>query len=185
MSFLREKALSKSRLFRSHHWQSVMLDWPYPVYQKKMSKGIGVLQKTKRVLGKDASLTLYNCLIYRRAVRLITPSPFRAHSERLFVPLKILSVFDVYFFRLSIILFRYEDSLLVDCANSILIRNCDIYEYCTHQAGWLHVLISTKWAIQRTERLRCVKILNHICSIDNLNCSIACFQYNLMSLFMS
>ena len=95
-----------------------------------MSKGIGILHKTQKILGKDSLLTLYNCFIYlyiiycievwgaaslknlmsvprlqKRAVRLITSPSFRTHSEPLFLSLQVLSVLDVYFFRLSIILF--------------------------------------------------------------------------------
>ena len=69
-------------------------------------------------------------------VRLITSS-FLAYSEPLFLSLQILSVFDVYFFRSSIILFRYKH--LPDCANSMFTKNCEIHGYCTQQAAWLQI----------------------------------------------
>ena len=33
--------------------------------KKKMSKGIGILHKAKKTLGKESLLTLYNCFIYQ------------------------------------------------------------------------------------------------------------------------
>ena len=172
--------------------------------KKKMSKGIGILHKAKKILRKESLLTLYNCFIYpyiiycievwgaaslknlmsvlrlqKRAVRLITSSSFRAHSEPLFLSLQVLSVFDVYFFRLSIIVFRYENNLLPDCANSMFTKNYEIHGYCTRQSAWLHVPKSGKSAIQRTVRFRCVKISNYICNIIDFNCSITCFKHNL------
>ena len=169
-----------------------------------MTKGIGILHKAKKILRKESLLTFYNCFIYpyiiycievwgaaslnnlmsvlrlrERAVRLITSSSFRAHSEPLFLSLQVLSVFDVYFFRLSIIVFRYENNLLPDCANPMFTKNYEIHGYCTRQSAWLHVPKSGKSAIQRTVRFICVKISNYICNIIDFNCSITCFKHNL------
>ena len=173
--------------------------------KKKMSKGIGILHKAKKILRKESLLTLYNCFLYPyiiycikvwgaaslknlvsvlrlqkiNAARLITSSSFRAHSEPLFLSLQVLSVFDVYFFRLSIIVFRYENNLLPDCANSMFTKHYEIHGYCTRQSTWLHVPKSGKSAIQRTVRFRCVKISNYICNIIDFNCSITGFKRNL------
>ena len=139
-----------------------MLVWSYP--KKKMSKWIGILHKAKKILGKDSLQTLYNCFIYpyiiycikvlaaaslknlmtvlrlqKRPVRLIALSSFRAHSEPLFLSLQVLSVFDVYSFRLSIILFRYENDPLPYCANSMFTK-IYIHGYCTQQVAWLPFL---------------------------------------------
>ena len=177
-----------------------MLVWSYP--KKKMSKWIGILHKAKKILGKDSLQTLYNCFIYpyiiycikvlaaaslknlmtvlrlqKRPVRLIALSSFRAHSEPLFLSLQVLSVFDVYSFRLSIILFRYENDPLPYCANSMFTK-IYIHGYCTQQVAWLQVPKSGKSAIQRT--VICVKISNYICSIIPLFCTLKhhfCFTY--------
>ena len=76
-------------------------------------------------------------LLQKCVVRLITSSSFIAYSEPLLLSLQVLSVVDVYFFRLSIILFRYEKNQLPDCANSMFTKNCEIHGYCTRQAAWL------------------------------------------------
>ena len=169
-----------------------------------MKQGIGILHKAKKILRKESLLTLYSYFIYpyiiycievwgaaslknlmsvlrlqKRAVRFITSSSFRAHLKPLFLSLQILSVFDVYFVRLSIIVFRYENNLLPDCANSMFTKNYEIHGYCTRQSAWLHVPKSGKSAIQRTVRFRCVKISNYICNIIAFNCSITCFKHNL------
>ena len=110
---------------------------------------------------------------------MITSSSFRAHSEPLFLSLQVSSVFDVYCFRLSIIVFRYENNLLPDCANSMFTKNFEMHWYCTRQSAWLHAPKGGKSAIQRTVRFRCVKISNYIWNIIDSNCSIPCFKYDL------
>ena len=86
--------------------------------KKKLSKGIGILHKAKKILRKESLLTLYNCFIYpyiiycievwgaaslknlmsvlrlqKRAVRLITSSSFRTF---IFVIASIISVWCVF-----------------------------------------------------------------------------------------
>ena len=105
--------------------------------KNKLSKGIGIICKAKRVLSSDTLLTLYNCFIYpyvvycievwgavsmkylmsvlrlqKRVVRIILSVPVRTESFKMFNYLKILSVFDVYIFRLSMFAFKYENDLL-------------------------------------------------------------------------
>ena len=88
--------------------------------RKKISKGIGILYKAKRLLTQDTLITLYFSFIYpyivycievwgstcknnllsllklqKCAIRLITSSPRRTESAPLFESLKILFVFQV------------------------------------------------------------------------------------------
>ena len=110
--------------------QRVKMSWSCHIQhtRKKISKGIGILYKAKRLLTQETLITLYNSFIYpyivycievwgstcknnllsllklqKCAIRLITSSPRGTESAPLFESLNILSVFQVYLLKLSIL----------------------------------------------------------------------------------
>ena len=46
----------------------------------------------------------------------------------------MLSIFDVYVFRLSTFAFKYENDLLAECVTGFFIKNSEIHSYETRQA---------------------------------------------------
>ena len=52
----------------------------------------------------------------------------------MFNHLKILSVFDIYVFMLSMFAFQYENDLLAECVTGCFIKNSEIHSYETRQA---------------------------------------------------
>ena len=118
------------------------------LYNKKtLSKGIGIISKDKRVLSSNTLLKLCNCVIYpyivycvevwgaastkylmsklrlqKRVVWVILSAPVRTESIKMFNNLKILSVFDVYVFRLSMFAFKYENDLLAEWVAGFLTK---------------------------------------------------------------
>ena len=177
--------------------------------KNKLSKGIGIICKAKRVLSSDTLLTLYNCFIYpyvvycivvwgavsmkylmsvlrlqKRVVRIILSVPVRTESFKMFNYLKILSVFDVYIFRLSMFAFKYENDLLAECFTGFFIKNSEIHSYATRQAEKMHVPKYNKTAAQKIARYRCVKVWNYVSTIMSTQCSIISFKSNLKSFFL-
>ena len=177
--------------------------------KNKLSKGIGIICKAKRVLSSDTLLTLYNCFIYpyvvycievwgavsmkylmsvlrlqKRVVRIILSVPVRTESFKMFNYLKILSVFDVYIFRLSMFAFKYENDLLAECFTGFFIKNSEIHSYATRQAEKMHVPKYNKTAAQTIARYRCVKVWNYVSTIMSTQCSIISFKSNLNSFFL-
>ena len=107
------------------------------VVKKKISKGIGIISKARKVLNVSTLLTLYNCFInpyltygievwgkaadchinslvvlQKRAIRIITSAEFRAHTEPLFKSLNILSLKKIYLFNLGMLMYKSENSLV-------------------------------------------------------------------------
>ncbi len=97
----------------------------------KVSKGIGILNRSKQFLFSESLLTLYNsllkphftyCLIswgnttksnlnvlyllQKKIVRILTGSDYRAHSEPLFVKLKIMNIFQLHHYFTSVFVFK-------------------------------------------------------------------------------
>ena len=177
--------------------------------KNKLSKGIGIICKAKRVLSIDTLLTLYNCFIYpyvvycievwgavsmkylmsilrlqKRVVRIIISAPVRTESFKMFNYLKILSVFDVYIFWLSMFAFKYENDLLAECFTGFFIKNNEIHSYETRQAEKMHVPKYNKTVAQKIVRYRCVKVWNYVSTIMSTQCSIISFKSNLKSFFL-
>ena len=104
--------------------------------EKKISKSIGVINRAKHVLNRNTLVMLYYALIYpylsychliwgkspnvhlrklvvlqKRVIRIITMSPFLAHTNTLFRDLEILRVDDLYIYLCSIFIYRCLRSL--------------------------------------------------------------------------
>lgn len=98
---------------------------------KTVSKNLGILNKVKYNLPRDAMLTLYYSLIYphltygittwgtaslpklnrlflrqKRALRIITLSKYNAHTEPLFLQLNVLKIFDIYSLHIALIVYK-------------------------------------------------------------------------------
>ena len=172
--------------------------------RKKISKGIGILYKAKRLLTQETLITLYNSFIYpyivycievwgstckknllsllklqKCALRLITSSPRRTESAPLFESLKILSVFQVYLLKLSIFMFKYANDYVPDCIKDLFCINSEIHNYNTRQCDKLHMPKSNLSVMLHCWRSRCVKMWNVISDVIEFHCSICCFKRNL------
>ena len=98
----------------------------------KILKGLGIMYKLRNIFPTRVLLTLYYTLIYpylsyctiiwgcanmtvmhklvvlqKRAIRLITRSPQHAASDPLFMRLRLLKVYDIFKFQLSIFMFKF------------------------------------------------------------------------------
>ena len=105
--------------------------------KNKISKGIGILAKARRMFKKQTLITLYNSFInpyitycievwggasctlisslyklQKRAVRIIKSAPFRAHTEPIFLELKLLPIAKVYLFSIIMFMFKFEKQML-------------------------------------------------------------------------
>ena len=172
--------------------------------RKKISNGIGILYKAKRLLIQETLITLYNSLIYpyivycievwsstckknllsplklqKCAIRLITSSPRRTESAALFESLKILSVFQVYLLKLSISMFKYANDFVPDCIKDLFSINSAIHNYNTRQSDHLHRPKSNLSVALHCWKSQCLKMWNVIKDVIEFHCSICCFKSNL------
>ena len=183
------------KLTWNHHVQFV---------RKKISKALGILYKAKTWVKHDTMLTLYKCFIYpyimycidvwggtskknllsilklqKRAIRLITSSPYRSESAPLFQSLQILSVFQVYVFKLSVLMFKFVNGDVIESIKDMFSINKEIHDHFTRQSNKLHVPKCNKTITQTNVRFRGVKIWNYICDVVYFHCSLSCFKCNL------
>ena len=88
-----------------------------------------------------ASCTLISSLykLQKRAVRIIKSAPFRAHTEPIFLELKLLPIAKVYLFSIIMYMFQFEEQMLPSIFDDFFIQNIDIHQYSTRQSKKLHV----------------------------------------------
>jgi hypothetical protein len=132
------------------------LNWKYHTSQVslKICKSLGVLNRAKNVLSQKLLLTLYSTMIHpylvycnivwggaseislhkliclqKRALRIITNSPFRAASGPLFSRLSILRLPDVNRLLILSFMYRIKYNLLPMVCSVHITPNCVIHKY--------------------------------------------------------
>ncbi len=126
----------------------------------KIAKSVGIIYRSRYLLSSATRLSLYYTLIYpyltycnivwsstyvtnlnrilllqKRAVRILTNSEYRAHSDPLFKQLKILDIFKLNLFHIGKFMFLYHHCMLPTCFDELFITNNQIHGYNTRSAG--------------------------------------------------
>ena len=171
----------------------------YYIFKNKLSKGIRMFCKAQRILSSSTLLILHNCFIYPyivycneawgaasmkylmsivmlRVVRIILPAPVRRDSIKMFnyIYLQILSAFDVYVLRLSILAFKCENGHLAEYVSGFFIKNSEVHHVKRDKLKCMCPNLLTL-------RYRCVKVWNCVSTIMSTQFSIVSFRSNLRS----
>ncbi len=128
----------------------------------KIAKSVGIIYRSRYLLSSATRLSLYYTLIYpyltycnivwsstyvtnlnrilllqKRAVRILTNSEYRTHSDPLFKQLKILDIFKLNLFHIGKFMFLYHHCMLPTCFDELFITNnqIHIHGYNTRSAG--------------------------------------------------
>ena len=72
--------------------------------------------------------------LQKRAVGIISCSLLLAHSEPLFIHLKILQFKKLYFYTVAVFMYKYEHNLLSSIFNHMYVYNRDVHQVNTRQA---------------------------------------------------
>ena len=182
------------------------LTWEFHIkYVKgKISKAIGLLCKVRRYLTKSCLVTLYYTFLFpylnycievfgsaaqyhinslvvlqKRAVRVITSSKFREHTAPLFKDLKLLTLQQLYLYRIGLFMFKVHHNKVPDVCQSIFVTNANVHSYNTRRRNHLHVPIANSVCLSKCIRIKGVKIWNKIMDSIDVQCSIACFKHKL------
>ena len=153
----------------------------------KMAKNTGIIAKVRHLLPRSQVRLLYltlvqpymnyccivwagisktQCLdkihkIQKRFCRLITFSDNRAHSAPLFKLLKIFSIYQMYFYQVSLYMYKYFNKLLPNVLYNFKL-NTDIHSHLTRQSDMVHVVYCRTKTRQGTLQYQGLKIWNKI-----------------------
>ena len=88
-------------------------------------------------------------ILQKKAVRIITCSPFCTHSQPLFDKLKVLTIFNIYKFQISCFVFSHLNKLLPNPLSSFLRLNLEYHNHNTrHRHDLHHKFLKYKFAIR-------------------------------------
>ena len=172
--------------------------------KSKIAKGIGIICKTKSLLNTSTLVTLYNSFIYpylnyaieiwgdthecylntlvklqKKAVRIITKSPFLAHTQPLFEQLRILNLEKIHVYKIGIVMFKVYDNSTPSIFSDLFKYNHTVHNYGTRQSYKFHVPIAPKDYLQRTIAVKGVRIWNTLYDLVPHDCSLITFKYHL------
>lgn len=172
--------------------------------KSKISKGIGILKKAKKVLQKSTLVTLYYSFIYpyltycievwgsagvsvlsslfrlqKKVIRVITSSSYYAHTHELFLSLNILKLEHIYNYRVGMFMYKTNNKMLPDIALDMFIKNTDVHSYSTRQKRCLYVPKCCNKTFFNSIRFKGVNIWNNVITSFDCSCSISIFKHLL------
>ena len=131
---------------------------------KKLSKCVGILCKARRKLAKSSLINLYYSFVYpyliycnhargnnyptnleklylvqKKLIRIITCSPYRAHTEPLCITNKILNVTDINTYIIRIFMYDSMDENVPNSFHFFFQINRNIHDYDVCSADDIHV----------------------------------------------
>ena len=134
-----------------------------------MSKGIGIIIKSRKVFNEATLLSLYNSLILpygsycihgrgraygthlkhvlvlqNKAVRVITGVPPRTNVGNFYLELDILPVKNIFVYTIAIFMYKYMNGMLPELFLNMFTSISDIHNYDTRQAMNKKLLVSFK-----------------------------------------
>ena len=174
--------------------------------KSKVSRGIAILCKARKLLNKEALIILYYSFIYpfltycieiwggtytsytkslfvcqKKIVRIITNSKWNAHTDTLFTNLKLLRLYNIYHYRMLMFMYRFENNKLPECIYSLFKRNSEIHHINTRQSSYLHVPSVRHESTKRAFTYNVVKLFNAFITIFDFNVSIWKFKKDVKS----
>ena len=124
----------------------------------KITKGTGILKKGKKYINLSTLVTLYHSFIYpyltycsevwggagdvyllslfklqKRVVRIMKSLHHTAHTELIFLDLKLFNIYQLYKQKIVLFMFKYIRGGLPKLFNNYYIRNVDIHSHVTRQ----------------------------------------------------
>ena len=167
--------------------------------KNKISKGLGIMYKARRYLHKSSLRNLYHAYIYpyltycievwgcaskcqlnallllqKKIIRIITFSPYLAHTDPIYKDLAILPFDKIFIDIIGITMFKVEYELLPKSVIQMFSKNRDVHSHDTRKKNLLRVTTGTKNFTYLSAR-----IWNAIVSKININLSLSQFKYKL------
>ena len=133
----------------------------------KISKTIGIISKSKFCLSQSSLFQLYYSIVYpylyygnivwgatykfnlrrftvlqKRIVRIITRSPFDAHTAPLFCNYKLLTLDNIHSFQVALLMFSVETKTIPKSFYSMFSKKFENHHYTTRQSNDYRILFS-------------------------------------------
>ena len=175
----------------------------------KMSKGIGIIIKARKVFNETTLLSLYNSLILpyvsycihvwgkaydthlkhvlvlqNKAVRIIAGVPPCTSADNLYLELDILPVKKIFVHAISIFMYKYVNRMLPELFLDMFTPVSEIHNYDTRQAINKNLFVSFKSTSRGQQSITYIgpHVWNFILSKINPHCPIGSFKRHIRQL---
>ena len=115
--------------------------------------------------------------LQKRAVRIISLAPYKAHTSDLFNNLNILVMSKIYVYHVLVLMFKFNKNMLPSVTNDLFTISVNVYN--TRQSNKLYVPVGKTSAIYKTIRFKGVNLWNSFSTTLDVTCSIQTFKRNL------
>jgi hypothetical protein len=168
--------------------------------RSKISKSIGIISKVKKVLGLNTLVTLYYAFVYpylnyavelwgsssqqnlqtifkvqKKIIRIICKVPYCTHSAPLFSDLKILNIFRIYEYHVSILMFKVTKGLCPQLIKEMFENDID-HMYHTRQESKYRLPLYRLSVCQKGFRYKGTSIWNVVTDVISTRFSIEIFK---------
>ena len=172
--------------------------------ENKISKGLGIIYKARRLLNENTLKTLYYSFIYpylhyciiawgntyisyldglfkiqKRVIRMITFSSWTSHTYPLFQRLKLLTLSELYVFNVAIFMYKYHYGNVSAFIKMMFTLNINVHSYGTRQLMELHLPLPKTDLFKRSVGFQGAKIWNKVLKQIDINCSLCTFKYRI------
>ena len=176
--------------------------------KNKISKGMGIIIKARKYLNKKSLLDLYHAFVYpyltycievwgnmsnvhldalvkiqKKIVRIITYSPYLAHTDELFKDLNILPIHKLMLQRVSLQMFKYSRNTLPEVISELFITNDTFHSHNTRNKNKLRSKMSNREYMYKNFSFIGVYIWNDIQDHIPINTSYSKFKSNTKNYF--
>ncbi len=152
----------------------------------KISKGVGILNKARRLLTRSCLVTLYYSFLFphltycievwggafdsycssiikiqKKVVRMLVSANRLAHTKPIFNLLNILTFRQLYVYSIQIFMYKYKMGLLPTIFENMFTLNQDVHSYNTRQSAQIHIPKATLEIRLRAIRNKGAIIWNH------------------------
>lgn len=188
------------------------LTWKAHIHHvtSKIAKSAGIIHKARQILHKDVLLTLYNTFILpyllycgiiwgnamkttlwpifrlqKRVVRFINNLGYRDSTEDSFKSLKIMKIYDVFEYLVSIFMYNYAKDMLPPVFDRHFEHNHGKHGHFTRQAKHLHNPIYISSMGNRSVNKQGVLIWNRLLAVTNCTSSKQVFKAAIKAIIIA
>ena len=178
---------------------------------KKISKGIGIILKSRKVFSNETLLSLYHTLVYpylsycihvwgkaykthlnnlvlqNKAMHIINGVPPRTNMDNFYIENDILTVKHIYNYNIGLFMYKYVNKMTPDVFDNFFSSISDIHQYEKRNATMklLYITFLGTTRGQKTFKYCCPRIWNFIIKNINPNCPISSFKTHSLQLFLA
>ena len=122
-------------------------------------------------------MTLFK--LQNRAAQTIANVPRRTESAPLFESLKLLTVFELYHFKICMFMFKYYTQRVAPSVKEMFTKTSDITKRDTRQSNKYYIPFTHLETVKKSLRRRGAKIWNFIFDKIDMNCSMCVFKHKI------